>query len=63
MPQFTSPRPLQLTLRKPRNPLVAPAMKRHAGRHQAPQDARSLRQKTRLDLRHLLRERFPDDSP
>ena len=63
MPQFTSPRPLQLTLRKPRKPLVAPAMKRHAGRHQSPQDARRLRQKARLDLRHLLRERFPDDSP
>jgi hypothetical protein len=63
MPQFTSPRPLQIALRKPRNPLVAPAMKRQAGRHQSPQDARSLRQKARLDLRHLLRERFPDDSP
>ena len=63
MPQFTSPRPMQLSLRKPRNPLVAPAMKRQAGRHQSPQDARTLRQQARLDLRKLLRERFPDDSP
>ena len=63
MPQFTSPRPLQLTLRKPRNPLVALAMKRQAGRHQTPQDARTLRQQARLDLRKLLRDRSPDDSP
>ena len=63
MPQFTSPRPLQLKLRKPRNPLVAPALKRQAGRHQSPNDARVQRQRARLDLRRLLGERFPDDSP
>lgn len=63
MPQFTSPRPMQLNLRKPRNPLVAPAMKRQAGRHQSPQDPRAQRQQARLDLRQLLRERFPDKSP
>lgn len=63
MPQLTSPRHLQLSLRKPRNPLVAPALKRQAGRHQSPNDARAQRQQARLDLRHLLRERFPDDSP
>jgi hypothetical protein len=63
MPQFTSPRPLQLNLRKPRNPLVAPALKRQAGRHQSPNDARVQRQQARLELRRLLRERFPDDSP
>ena len=35
MPQFTSPRPqgLRLSLRKPRNPLVAPSLQRQAGRH------------------------------
>lgn len=63
MPQFTSPRPLQLKLRKPRNPLVAPCLKRQAGRHQSPHDARAQRQQANLDLRRLLRERFPDDSP
>ena len=63
MPQFTSPRPLLLNLRKPRNPLVAPALKRQAGRHQSPQDAKAQRQQARLALRHLLRDRFPDDSP
>lgn len=63
MPQFTSPRPLLLKQRKPRNPLVAPALKRQAGRHQSPNDARAQRQQARQDLRHLLRERFPDDSP
>lgn len=63
MPQFTSPRPMKLNLRKPRNPLVAPAMKRHAGRHQSPDDARAQRQQARLALRRALRDRFPDDSP
>lgn len=63
MPQFTSPRPLQIALRKPRNPLVAPAMKRLAGRHQSAQDAHAQRQQSRLDMRRLVRERFPDDSP
>jgi hypothetical protein len=54
---------MRLNLRKPRNPLVAPALKRHAGRHQSPQDPRAQRQQARLDLRQLLRERFPDKSP
>jgi hypothetical protein len=54
---------MRLTLRKPRNPLVAPALKRQAGRHQSPKEAQAKRQQARLDLRHLLRERFPDDSP
>ncbi|MFN3861261.1 MAG: hypothetical protein ACK4R2_07305 [Roseateles sp.] len=63
MPRFTSPRPLQIQLRKPRNPLVAPACKRQAGRHQSATDARALRQQARLQLRRLLRDRFPDDSP
>jgi hypothetical protein len=34
MPQFTAPRPqLTVTLRKPRNPLVASSLMRQAGRH------------------------------
>ena len=56
MPQFLTPR-------KPRNPFVAHALKRQAGRHQSPNDAQALRQQARLELRRLLRERLPDDSP
>ena len=63
MPQFTSPRPMLIKLRKPRNPLVAPALKRQAGRHQSPTDPRAQRHQGRLELRHLLREHLPDDSP
>jgi hypothetical protein len=54
---------MRITTRKPRNPLVAPALKRQAGRHQSPNDAQALRQQARLELRRLLRDRFPDDSP
>lgn len=63
MPQFTSPRPMRIKLAKPRNPLVAPAHKRHAGRHQSPNDAHAQRQQARLELRSLLRDRYPDESP
>lgn len=63
MPQFISPRPMRIRTSKPRNPLVAPALKRQAGRHQSPNDAHALRQQARLELRRLLRDRFPDDSP
>ncbi|RZJ07628.1 MAG: hypothetical protein EOP39_15870 [Rubrivivax sp.] len=63
MPQFTSPRPMKLTVRKPRNPVAVPALKRHAGRHQSATDAYALRQQSRLELRRLLRDRLPDDSP
>lgn len=63
MPQFTAPRPLQIKAPKPRNPLVAPALKRQAGRHQSAHDAHAQRQQARLELRRLLRDRFPDDSP
>jgi len=63
MPQFTSPRPLQIPMRKPRNPLVAPALHRQAGRHKSSQDAYAQRQQARLELRRLLRDRLPDDSP
>ncbi|MDR7298357.1 MULTISPECIES: hypothetical protein [Roseateles] len=63
MPQFTSPRPMQIKALKPRNPLVAPALKRQAGRHQSATDAHAQRQQARLELRRLLRDRFPDESP
>jgi hypothetical protein len=63
MPHFTSPRPMRITTPKPRNPLVAVAHKRQAGRHQSAKDAHALRQQARLELRRLLRDRFPDDSP
>ena len=63
MPKFTPLRPMALTLPKPRNPLVAPAMQRHAGRHQSPSDAGAQRQQARLHLRRLLREHLPDESP
>ena len=63
MPQFTSPRPMQVKALKPRNPLVAPALKRQAGRHQSATDAHAQRQQARLELRRLLRDRFPDESP
>lgn len=53
MPQFTSPRPPAAnSMRKPRNPLVAPAQFRQAGRHQPP----STRQHQSLALRSELRE-------
>jgi len=63
MPQFTSPRPLQIKALKPRNPLVAPALKRQAGAHRSAHNAHAQRQQARLELRRLLRDRFPDDSP
>ncbi|MFT7721424.1 MAG: hypothetical protein QM788_01085 [Roseateles sp.] len=63
MPQFTAPRPLQIPQRKPRNPLVAPALQRQAGRHRSPHDAQAQRQQARQELRRLLRDRFPGDSP
>ncbi len=63
MPQFTSPRPMRISTPKPRNPVVVPALKRQAGRHQDAKDAHALRQQARLELRRLLRDRFPDDSP
>lgn len=63
MPQFTAPRPMTLNLRKPRNPLVAPAQLRQAGRHQSPRDAHAMRQQSQQQLRRLLRDMPPDDSP
>jgi hypothetical protein len=56
MPQFTSPRARPAhALRKPRNPLVAPALHRQAGRHQAPHP----RQAAQSQLRQALREWHP----
>lgn len=61
MPQFTSARPLSIPLRKPRNPVVAPALFRQAGRHQSQRDAQ--RQQIKAQLHRLLRSGPPDDSP
>jgi len=59
MPQFTSPRPLGgpalLKLRKPRNPLVAPALMRQAGRHGGSQAAkRQQAQHAKSELRQQI---------
>lgn len=55
MPQFTSPRPAAAgALRKPRNPMVAPAQFRQAGRHQA----QNLRQSAKAQLRNSLHDLF-----
>lgn len=61
MPQFTSPRPMTLNLRKPRNPLVAAAQFRQAGRHEAARHAQ--RQQAQQELRRQLRDLPPDHSP
>ena len=63
MPYFTSPRPLPIHMRKPRNPLVAPALHRQAGRHKSTQDAYAQRHQARLEQRRQLLDRLPDDSP
>lgn len=56
MPQFTSPRPSAATsLRKPRNPLVAPAQLRQAGRHQPPKPRQTQTLALRSELRELWR--------
>jgi hypothetical protein len=54
---------MRINASKPRNPFVAPALKRQAGRHRSETDAHAQRQQARLELRRLLRDRFPDDSP
>lgn len=54
MAKFTSPRAQQtLTMRKPRNPHVAPALKRVAGRHGP--CAGALRQQAQQTLKRELR--------
>ena len=56
MPQFTSPRPsAAIQLRKPRNPLVAPAQFRQAGRHQPLKARQQQTQSLRLEMRELWR--------
>ncbi|MFO1250084.1 hypothetical protein [Inhella sp.] len=53
MPQFTSPRPSNgSSLRKPRNPWVAPSQLRKAGVHRAAH----ARQAARIELAQTLRE-------
>ena len=61
MPQYTSPRPIHLSLRKPRNPLVAPTLLRQAGRHTNTREVS--RQQASQQVRRLLRDVPPDDSP
>ncbi len=56
MPQFTQARPMTAkALRKPRNPVVAPALLRQAGRHQGPH----ARQSAQSQLRHALQDLHP----
>lgn len=60
MSQFTAPRPkLMQPGRKPRNPLVAPALLRQAGRHQAQRAAE--RQRAKQDLALEIRRLRPDE--
>lgn len=61
MPQFTAPRPQLLTLRKPRNPLVAPSLMRQAGRHGS--GAKAQRQQANLALRKQVQQTDPDRGP
>lgn len=51
MTQFTAPRPQRLQMRKPRNPLVAPALMRQAGRH-----GNSAKAQRQSEQRSLLKE-------
>jgi hypothetical protein len=53
MPQFTSPRPLTVSMRKPRNPMVAPAQFRQAGRHQSGHPRQDAQRALALGLREL----------
>ncbi|RVT88684.1 hypothetical protein [Inhella crocodyli] len=56
MPHFTQARPMTAkALRKPRNPVVAPALLRQAGRHQGPH----ARQSAQSQLRHALQDLHP----
>lgn len=61
MAQFTAPRPRQATtLRKPRNPHVAPSLQRSAGRHGPTTGAK--RQQEQQALKRTL-QRFDELSP
>lgn len=61
MPQFTSPRAQTIQLRKPRNPIVAPALRRQAGAHASLKHPS--RQQASHALRNAVRSLPPDDSP
>ncbi len=52
MAQFIAPRPQTLTLRKPRNPLVAPSLMRQAGRHGGGND----RQRSQRELQQQIQQ-------
>jgi hypothetical protein len=58
MPQFTSPRPALSAqagaLRKPCNPMVAPAQFRQAGRHQTQPPRQRAQQQLRQSLHELI---------
>lgn len=60
MPQFTSPRPNALRLKKPRNPLVAHALMRQAGRHNAGEQRQQAQRRLQKELLQLGQ---PDRSP
>jgi len=53
MPQFIAPRPLNLQLRKPRNPLVAPALMRQAGRHGSGKPRQNARRELQKQIQQL----------
>jgi hypothetical protein len=56
MPQFTHARPLTAkSVRKPRNPMVAPSLLRQAGRHQGAHP----RQAAQAHLRQALQDLHP----
>ncbi|MCV2423615.1 hypothetical protein [Paucibacter sp. DJ2R-2] len=64
MTQFTSPRPLNLRLLKPRNPIVAHARLRQAGQHglqgQTTRQRQAGKRETRQEILQIGR---PDRSP
>jgi hypothetical protein len=63
MTQFVSPRPLTIKLRKPRNPLVAHALMRQAGKHGQLTSGSSQRQSARRELRQQTQDMvLPDGS-
>ncbi len=60
MPQFTHARPMTAkALRKPRNPVVAPALLRQAGAHQGAHARQSAQAQLRQELRHALQDLHP----
>ncbi len=53
MPQYTAPRPVLLSQRKPRNPFVAHGQFRQAGRHQPAHPRQSAKTSMKSELREL----------